>query len=129
MDPVSQFQSGIPQNVEDLLDQLFNVVTGDILVDDHQIDIGVDTELFTSVASQCDQCDRYGVLQRQIVAEHGSERYFVDQLEQHIDPSGMFDQKVFPTCGGECLLQCPEVGFDIFFQYFCDLKISGILIQ
>jgi len=36
---VPEFESTVPEDIEDLFDELFGVVAGDIFVDDHQVDI------------------------------------------------------------------------------------------
>ena len=49
MDTVSQFQSGIPEQIEYFFYECFGVVAGDIPIHDHQIDIRVDAELLPPV--------------------------------------------------------------------------------
>ncbi len=129
MYPVAQFQPGIPENIEDLLDHLFYVVAGDLLVDDHQVDIGVDTELLTAVRAQCDKCQRNRVLQWCIIAEHISVCDQVYQFEHGIDLFGMFDKKVFSPGCGKALFKCVKVAFYLLFEDFGYLKMWSIGIK
>ena len=129
MYPVTEFQAGIPEDIEDLFDQLFDIVSGNLPVNDHQVNIGVDTKLLASVASKCDQTDRYGIFHRQVVSKHRPQGNLIDKLEDRIDLFGMLDKKIFPPCMGKGLLKCLKIAFDLFFQQFCNLDIGCIFIQ
>ena len=129
MHSVTEFQAGIPEDIEDLFDQLFNIVPGDLPVDDHQVDIGVDTKLLTSVASKCDQTNRYGVFHRQIVTKHRTQGNLIDKFEDRIDLFGMLDKKIFSPGMGKSLFECFKILLYLFFEYFCNFDIGCIFIQ
>ena len=129
MDSVPKFESAVPQDIEDLLYQLPGIVSGDLFVDDHQVDIRIDAELFPAVGAQCHQCDRQTVFHRCIVTEHLSECHLVDEFQNRVYLFGMFDQKIFTSTDCKGILKGAKVAFDILFEDFGDLKVRGIPIQ
>ena len=129
VDPVAQLQPRIPGEIEELLDDLGCLVAFDLLVDEHQVDVAVDAELFAPVASQGDDGDGDGTAHRKVVAEAAAQDGFVHLDDDFVEGLGMFDEKVLALVALKECRQRSLVVADILFEDFRDFEIAGAFLD